>query len=144
MELKATLFLKFDTKQITDRFRKREFVVEYADNPQYPQRVLMQVTNDKCSLIDNFNPGDELEMHFDIRGREWQSPQGETKYFNSLEVWRVNPVGAQAGAGQDAPAASAPASGGYNAAPSAPAAPAGPMPGQESGDPGFSDDDLPF
>lgn len=130
MELKAKLHLKFDAKQITDRFRKREFVVEYADNPQYPQKILMQLTNDRCALLDNFNPGDEMEMHFDIRGREWQSPQGETKYFNSLEVWRINPAQESAGAATLGPGPQS--------------APTGSAPMPEMGDPGFGDDDLPF
>lgn len=79
----------FDTQQITERFRKREFVVEIADNPKYPQLVMFQLTGDRCEQLDGFGVGDEIHVEFRLRGREWTSPKGETKYFNSLDVWEV-------------------------------------------------------
>ena len=86
----------FDAKQVTERFRKREFVLELADNPRYPQFVLFQLTGDRCENLDGFSVGDEVQLEFSLRGREWQSPQGETRYFNSLDVWTIE----RAGAGQ--------------------------------------------
>jgi len=78
-----------DTNQVTERFRKREFVLELADNPQYPQFVMFQLTGNRCENIESFHVGDEVKVEFQLRGREWQSPQGETRYFNSLDVWTV-------------------------------------------------------
>ena len=79
----------FDTQQVTERFRKREFVVELDDNPRYPQYVLFQLTGDRCEHLDGFKVGEEVRVEFSLRGREWKSPKGETKYFNSLDVWTV-------------------------------------------------------
>jgi len=92
MQLKGKLHVKFDTQQVTATFRKREFVVEYADHPLYPQYVLFQLVQDRCVLLDQFNPGDEIEVHFSIRGRQWNAPTGQIKYFNSLEAWRIIPA----------------------------------------------------
>ena len=86
-----------DTKQVTERFRKREFVVELADNPRYPQYVQFQLTGDRCENLDGFDVGDSVRVEFSLRGREWKSPRGEVKYFNSLDVWTLERVGAGAG-----------------------------------------------
>lgn len=100
MGLKATgtLHLINDTQQISARFQKREFVVELADNPRYPQLVQFQLTGDRCSNLDGFKVGDPVDLDFSLRGREWRSPRGEIKYFNSLDVWTIEHAGASAGA----------------------------------------------
>jgi len=92
MNIQGKLHVKNETKQVSDRFRKREFVIEYADNPMYPQFVQFQLVQDKCELIESYNVGDMIQVEFDLRGREWTSPQGEVKYFNSLDAWRIAPV----------------------------------------------------
>lgn len=89
-----------ETQQVTERFRKREFVVELADNPRYPQFVQFQLTGDRCENLDGFQEGEEVRVEFSLRGREWKSPKGEVKYFNSLDVWTLERLGASAGAGQ--------------------------------------------
>lgn len=97
MEAIGKLHTIFDTKQVSERFTKREFVVELADNPKYPQVVLFQLTGDRCAQLDGMRVGESVRIEFSLRGREWRNPQGDVKYFNSLDVWRVEP--AQAGAG---------------------------------------------
>ena len=82
----------YETKQVSERFSKREFVVEITDNPKYPQTVLFQLTGDRCSQLDGMNVGDQIAIEFSLRGREWRSPSGEVKYFNSLDVWKVMPA----------------------------------------------------
>lgn len=73
---------------ISDKFKKREFVV--TDNSsQYPQDLLFQLTQDKTNLIDSHKVGDEIKVHFNLRGREWTSPKGEVKYFVSLDAWKL-------------------------------------------------------
>jgi hypothetical protein len=93
----------FDVKQVTERFRKREFVVELADNPRYPQLVLFQLSGDRCENLDGLSAGDEVQIEFSLRGREWKSPSGELKYFNSLDVWTLERLGAGAPAGDEPP-----------------------------------------
>lgn len=93
MEVTGQLKLKFDTQKVSEKFQKREFVLSTDLSTPYPQHVSFQVTQDKCSLLDQFNPGDELKVQFNLRGREWNGPQG-VKYFNTLEAWRIEKVGA--------------------------------------------------
>lgn len=82
------LHVAYETKQVSAKFTKREFVVEIADG-KYPQMVSFQLTGDRCSALDDFKVGDQVRVTFNLRGREWTSPQGETKYFNSLDVWKL-------------------------------------------------------
>src|SRR5690349_814792 len=90
MEVTGKLHTIFDTKRVSDRFTKREFVVELADG-KYPQTVLFQLTGDRCSQLDGLAVGTEVRIEFSLRGREWTSPAGEVKYFNSLDVWKLEP-----------------------------------------------------
>ena len=87
-QLKGKLKVKGNEQAVNDRFRKREFVITDSSS-QYPQHISFQLTQDKCSLIEDVNIGDEINVSFYLRGREWKSPQGETKYFNSLEAWKI-------------------------------------------------------
>ena len=113
----------FDAKQVTERFRKREFVLTLEPDSRYPQFVQFQVTGDRCEQLDAFKEGDEVMVEFSLRGREWTSPQGDVKYFNSLDVWEIQ-ARAGTGAGTRAPADDEP-----------------PLP--DGPPPGF-DDDVPF
>jgi hypothetical protein len=79
----------FDAQQVTERFRKREFVLEISDNSRYPQFVQFQLTGDRCEELDGYEQGEDVTVEFSLRGREWTSPQGQVKYFNSLEVWAI-------------------------------------------------------
>jgi hypothetical protein len=95
-EVQGKVVKKFEAQQVTERFRKREFVLE-IDDGRYPQTVLFQLTGNRCEALDPINEGDAVGVEFSLRGREWTSPKGEVKYFNSLEVWKVE----RAGAGQN-------------------------------------------
>lgn len=93
-----------DTVQISEKFAKREFVI--TDNASmYPQDIMFQLTQDKCSLIDGVNVNDQIEVSFNLRGREWTSPQGEVKYFNTLEAWRIDKMNAGGGIPAGGPSA---------------------------------------
>ena len=82
MEATGKLHTIYETKQVSERFTKREFVVELADNPKYPQVVLFQLTGDRVTQLDDMKVGDQVRIEFSLRGREWKSPKGEVKYFN--------------------------------------------------------------
>ena len=97
LDSSGRIHVLFDTQQVTERFRKREFVVELGDNPRYPQFVQFQLTGDRCENLDGFNVGDEVKVEFSLRGREWTSPKGEIRYFNSLDVWTLEKLGGSAG-----------------------------------------------
>ncbi|MBF0278219.1 MAG: DUF3127 domain-containing protein [SAR324 cluster bacterium] len=91
MEIQAKIIELFETVEVSDRFRKREFVVEFAENPQYPEYIKFEMVQEKCELLDHFKIGDEIEVSFNLKGRKWNSPQGEVKYFNSLQAWKLTP-----------------------------------------------------
>lgn len=106
MEIKAKIEKIFPTQQIKDSFRKREFVVEYADNPQYPEVIKFECIQDKCDQLDQFAEGQLVNVSFNLKGRKWTDPKGEVKYFNSLQAWRITPESQDqgaSGAGNDAP-----------------------------------------
>jgi hypothetical protein len=94
-KLSGTLKVINPTQVISDRFSKREFVLTDTSS-MYPQDIQFQLTQDKCSLLDGVNVNDTIEVSFNIRGREWINPQGEAKYFNSLEAWRIDRLTANA------------------------------------------------
>jgi hypothetical protein len=84
------------TVQVSEKFKKRDLVITDTSST-YPQDILFQLTQDKVDILDAFMEGQTLEVSFNLRGREWTSPQGEVKYFNTLEAWRIElPTGAQA------------------------------------------------
>lgn len=95
-KLTGTVKVINPTVQVSDKFSKREFVVTDASS-MYPQDIQFQLTQDKCSLADGIQINDQIEVSFNIRGREWTSPQGEVKYFNTLDAWRIDKVGAAGG-----------------------------------------------
>ncbi|MGV3630974.1 MAG: DUF3127 domain-containing protein [Bacteroidota bacterium] len=95
-KLQGTVKVVSPTVQVSEKFSKREFVVTDSSS-MYPQDIMFQLTQDKCSLIDGVQPNDQVEVSFNLRGREWTSPQGEVKYFNTLEAWRIDKVGAMGG-----------------------------------------------
>jgi hypothetical protein len=93
-KLEGTLKVANPTQVISEKFSKREFVIETQD--QYPQLIMFQATQEKCNLLDSIGVGSKLEVSFNLRGREWNSPAGETKYFNTLEAWKIDVLGATA------------------------------------------------
>lgn len=90
-------------------FRKRELVVTTEE--QYPQDILIEFVQDKCDVLNGYKVGQSIKTGINLRGREWVNPQGETKYFNSIQGWRIEAVqgvdtSAPAPAFEPAPAAS--------------------------------------
>lgn len=83
LQTTGTLHRVFPTKLKTDTFQAREFILEVQDG-NYPQLVKFQLVQDRCGLIDNYAEGQEITVHFDLRGREW-----EGKYFTNLNAWRI-------------------------------------------------------
>lgn len=82
-EVVGKLHKKFETESKTSSFQAREFVIEVADG-NYPQMVKFQLVQDRCGLIDEYSEGDQIKVHFDLRGREWNG-----KYFTNLNAWRI-------------------------------------------------------
>jgi hypothetical protein len=90
MNIKGKVLEIFPVQQVRENFKKREFVVEYRENPQYAEFIKFELLQEKCELLNDLKPGDELEVQFNLRGRVWTNPQGEKVYFNSLQAWRID------------------------------------------------------
>ena len=112
MDIKGKLMVIYDEQQVTASFKKREFVVEFAENPQYPEMLKLEMIQDKCANLDSFNIGQEVNISLNLKGRKWTDPQGVDKYFNTLQAWKIAPANdvavappAPAAAPQGAPAA---------------------------------------
>ena len=69
-------------------FRKREIVVTTQE--QYPQNIIIEFVQDKCELLDSYQIGQDVRIGINLRGREWVNPEGQTKYFNSIQGWRID------------------------------------------------------
>lgn len=82
-EVTGKLYKKFATEAKSEKFQTREFVIEIADG-NYPQLVKFQLLQERCQILDTYNEGEEIKVHFDLRGREWQG-----KYFTTLNSWRI-------------------------------------------------------
>jgi hypothetical protein len=91
-KITGTIKVLNPTVQVSEKFSKREFVLT-ENTSQYPQDILFQAVQDRCALLDGMNVGEQIEVSFNLRGREWTSPQGEVKYFNSLDAWRIDKMG---------------------------------------------------
>ena len=104
MEITAAIIVIKETQVISEKFKKREFVLEVDEkgDGQWPQKVMFELVNEKCDFLDQYKIGDVVKVSFNLRGREWQSPQGEVKYFNTLQAWRISIEGQQAPAPQQA------------------------------------------
>lgn len=87
MEVQGIVKKIGEDQQITNSFKKRELVVTTEE--QYPQHLMIEFVQDKTSLLDSYNEGDKVTVGINLRGREWTSPQGEVKYFNSIQGWRI-------------------------------------------------------
>jgi len=87
MEVIGKVKYKSADIQVSASFKKSELVV--TTDEQYPQHILIEFAQDKCDLIDPYNIGDNVKVSINLRGREWVNPQGETKYFNQIQGWRI-------------------------------------------------------
>ena len=92
MEITGTIHKVFDTQQVSKKFKRREFVIEFAESPLYPQFIKFEAIQDKCRDLDPYSPGEQVRVQFNLRGREWTNPEGEKKYFTNLEAWRIDRV----------------------------------------------------
>lgn len=89
MEVKGRLEYKGEIQHISNTFEKQEFVIEFAENPQYPEFIKFELIQGKCGEIDKFNIGTTITVAFNLKGNKWEDPQGGVKYFNTLQAWKI-------------------------------------------------------
>src|ERR1700761_8656901 len=91
LEVTGKLLVKYETQQVSDKFRKREFVLELADEINgniYTNFAKMQLVQNKCDIIDRFNEGDMVKVSFNIKGNRWER-DGKVNYITNLDAWRM-------------------------------------------------------
>lgn len=89
LEVTGELIAIMNEQQITESFKKREFVVKIGDNPQYTEVVKFELQQDKTSIIDSHSIGSMVTVSFNLCGRMWTDPQGIDKYFNTVKAWQI-------------------------------------------------------
>lgn len=90
-ELSGKLIEKFDTIQVSDKFKKREFVIEKSENNGgmvFTDQIKFQLTQDRCNLVDDVKLDEEIKVVFNVRGRKWEK-DGNVNYFTNLEAWKI-------------------------------------------------------
>jgi hypothetical protein len=94
-ELTGKLVAKYDTVQKSATFKTREFAVEKTEDiggRTITNYVKFQTVQDKTSIIDRINVGDEIKIYFNIKGTKWEK-EGKVNYFTNLDAWRIEQVG---------------------------------------------------
>jgi len=103
-EINGRLAEKFETQQVSDRFMKREFVLEIkstsATGYEFVDLIKFQSTQDKCALLDQVNVDDTVKVSFNLRGRKWEK-DGQVSYFTNLEAWRIEKLSTESGESPD-------------------------------------------
>ncbi len=96
-EVTGRLIVKEDIQAISDRFRKREFVIEVENerNSDWNDFIKVQLTQDRCDLIEKIDINETVKVSFNLRGRKWEN-NGQTSYFTNLEGWRVEKISNEA------------------------------------------------
>ena len=126
LEIIGKLLLKYDTQVVSERFKKREFVLELVDetpNGSFTNYAKMQLVQNKTDLLDRFNDGDMVKVSFNIRGTRYDK-DGRTSYFSNLDAWRIEMADGATGGGNEGGGMGSydnnnqPPTGGYNAGPS--------------------------
>jgi hypothetical protein len=88
MEIQGRIKTIFATETVGQNgFQKRDLVI--TTDGQYPQDIIIQFTQGNCAVLDRFQVGQIVKIHFNLQGREWTSPQGEVKYFNTVVGWKI-------------------------------------------------------
>ena len=104
-EINGKLYEKFETVAVSEKFRKREFVIEKTESASFgdiTDYLKFQLTQDRCDQLDRYNINEEIKISFNIRGRKWEK-DGKVSYFSNLEAWRIEKIAAEAASNPGAP-----------------------------------------
>ena len=93
-ELTGKLVAKMETMQRSETFKTREFVVEKSEDINgrtITNYIKFQCVQDKTSMPDRFNLGDEIKVFFNIKGSRW-SRDGKEGYITNLDAWKMETI----------------------------------------------------
>ncbi len=108
LEVTGKLLVKYETQQVSEKFKKREFVIELAEEINgniYTNFAKMQLVQNKCEIIDRFKEGEQVKVSFNIKGNKWER-DGKVNYITNLDAWRVENATAATPGNNAAPAPS--------------------------------------
>jgi len=88
MQITGKVHEIFPTQAVSEKFKKRDLVLEYAENPQYPEYIKMELHQANCEKADELRAGDDVTIDFNLRGKPYVNKDKVTQYFNSLVVWK--------------------------------------------------------
>jgi len=84
--------------QVSDKFRKREFVIERKESGSggavFVDYIKFQLVQDKCEIINDSLLNDEIKISFNIKGNRWER-EGKVNYFTNLDAWKIERAGSQ-------------------------------------------------
>jgi len=92
VEIIGTILQIMDQQMVNEKFSKREFVIEEAGNPQYPEILKMEFVNDKIPILEKYKVNDQVKVSVNVKGRRWADPEGKYKYFTTLQAWKMFPA----------------------------------------------------
>ena len=95
MELQGIIKKLGEVQTFASGFQKREMVI--VTEEQYPQPISIDFLKEKGDLLNSLKEGDKVKVSINIGGREWTSPQGEVKYFNSITGWKIENLASSGG-----------------------------------------------
>jgi len=116
LEVTGKLLVKYNTQQVSDRFKKREFVLELAEEINgnvYTNYAKMQLVQNKCEILDKFNEGDSVKVSFNIKGNKWEK-DGKVNFITNLDAWRIESANGNMGGGNNQYQQAAPSYGNGN------------------------------
>lgn len=87
MNLQGKIKVIKETQQVTASFKKREFVITTSET--YPQDIILEFTQDKCDVLNAYKAGQEVEVHFNLKGRSFTDKNGIERTFNTLQAWKI-------------------------------------------------------
>lgn len=90
MEITGRVKVIMAEQQVSASYKKREMVITTEE--QYPQHIIIEFAQANCDMLNNYKMGDMLKVSINIKGREWINPQGEAKYFNTIQGWKIERV----------------------------------------------------
>ena len=90
MELKGKVHEISPVIEVNEKFKKRELIIEYAEDPKYIEMIKFEAHNANCDKLDELREGDSVTVHFNLRGRAWTNKEGVTSYFNTLAAWKCD------------------------------------------------------
>lgn len=80
--------------QVSDKFRKREFVIEKKETggaAVFVDYIKFQLIQDKCELINESFLNETVKIWFNLRGNKWER-DGKVNYFTNLDVWKIEKI----------------------------------------------------